>query len=135
MRSLILKLSSVQIIWMCSGDHPPLCHRIFEDEEVILTLFQVGTGALRIMFGNLDAIMDVIPCDTATNMMIAAGWFVATQRYMNVHARVCVCVLTCVCVCVCVCVSVWEVFLWSVVGYNVYMFVHDVCGSCVGGGS
>lgn len=39
-----------------------------------------GTGVLRTMLGNNDAIADIVPVDTPVNLMIAAGWFRGVEK-------------------------------------------------------
>ncbi len=56
-------------------------------------MFQVGKGALHRMMGNHHAIANIIPVDTAINMMIAACWFTGTHRW----------VLACTCMWLCGC--------------------------------
>ena len=43
-------------------------------------VLQIGKGVLRIMKGDSKATADIIPVDLATNMLIAVGWYTATQR-------------------------------------------------------
>ena len=38
-----------------------------------------GTGVLRSMLGNHDAVADIIPVDVPVNLMIAVSWFTAVR--------------------------------------------------------
>ena len=43
--------------------------------------FQIGKGLLRCMHGNFHGTADLVPVDIATNAIIAAAWYTATQRW------------------------------------------------------
>jgi hypothetical protein len=43
---------------------------------------QAGKGMLRFMKGDFNAIADIIPVDTAVNMMICVAWETGTKRYV-----------------------------------------------------
>lgn len=40
----------------------------------------IGKGALRMMMGRRDGCADIIPCDTAINLFIAAAWITALEK-------------------------------------------------------
>ena len=47
----------------------------------VICCLQIGKGILRTMHGNTDATCDIIPVDLATNLIIAAAWSLAIERY------------------------------------------------------
>ena len=38
---------------------------------------------LRSMIGNIDAVADIIPVDTCSNMMVTLAWHTACKRYVG----------------------------------------------------
>ena len=42
-----------------------------------------GKGIMRTMFGNRDAIADIIPVDVTVNLMIASAWFRGSKKTME----------------------------------------------------
>lgn len=57
--------------------------------DVLLGLFfifvhvplpQLGTGMLRVIQGDRQAVSDIIPVDLACSMMITTAWYTATRR-------------------------------------------------------
>ena len=43
----------------------------------------VGKGILRVIRGNSELVVDLIPVDFSINLMIAVAWFTATQHKYN----------------------------------------------------
>jgi len=43
----------------------------------------VGKGILRVIRGNSELMVDLIPVDFSINLMIAVAWFTATQNKYN----------------------------------------------------
>ena len=53
-------------------------------KSIFQSWFWQGTGVLRSMLGNHNAIADLIPVDVCVNLMIAVAWFTAKKKSQKI---------------------------------------------------